>query len=102
MQKNSEKNIENNYTSLHLVFTKNCIALFIQELLHKVLKEQEADEDLFDFLKNSLMILDLKKENYFNFHLCFMLQLSRYLGFYPQGKYSDSTSVFDLQEGTFI
>ena len=31
-----------------------------------------------------------------------MIQLSRYLGFFPQGNYTASISVFDLQEGSFV
>jgi DNA repair protein RecO (recombination protein O) len=31
-----------------------------------------------------------------------MLQLSRFLGFYPQGNHSGDYSIFDLQEGRFV
>jgi DNA repair protein RecO (recombination protein O) len=36
-----------------------------------------------------------------NFHLYFLIQLSRYLGFYPTENYSETNSIFNLQDGMF-
>jgi DNA repair protein RecO (recombination protein O) len=98
----SEINISQPYNQIPYNIVKSTIALFLNEILVKALKETHADEDLFHFLKSSLQILDLEQNNSSNFHLCFMFRLSRYLGFYPQGAYTDNTSIFDLQEGTFV
>jgi DNA repair protein RecO (recombination protein O) len=90
------------YTDLPYNIIKSSIALFINEILVHVFREPHPDEDLFQFIKSSLLMLDLSTDNCANFHLSFMLQLSRFLGFYPQGAHSRDSSVFDLQEGRFV
>jgi DNA repair protein RecO (recombination protein O) len=97
----SEITVTYHYADLHLNIIKSSIAIFINEILYKSLKEENADEELFDFIFHSLQILDLKHDEYSNFHLSFLLQLTKYLGFYPQGEYSLTTSCFDLQEGKY-
>jgi DNA repair protein RecO (recombination protein O) len=61
---------------------KNCIALFIAEILYKTLKEEEANVDLFEFLIHTIQTLDFNEYGTANFHLAFLVHLSRYLGFY--------------------
>lgn len=84
---------------------KTSIAFFIAEVLYKVIKEEERNTSLFQFLYNSIQILDLQNENYINFHLVFLAQLTKYIGFYPQNVQSElaeNTIYFDLQEGIFL
>jgi len=102
LQRISEISIHHPYTSIPYHVIKSSIAIFINEILYKAIKEDHGDEELFDFIQNSLLLLDLKNENCANFHIYFMIQLSRYLGFSPQGKYTSSTSIFDLREGSFV
>lgn len=59
---------------------RSCVAMFITEVLSKTLKG-ETDESLFDFVFQSVRVLDHLDQNYENFHLQFLLKLSRYLGF---------------------
>lgn len=80
---------------------KNAIILFLNELLYKSLREENANQPLFQFCWNSIQILYLSEKNSNLFHLYFMVQASRYLGFYPGGKYSVNTAFFDLPEGIF-
>ncbi len=72
------------YATLPYDFLKSGIALFIAEVLNKSLKEEEGNTALFDFLHSSLLMLDHMPEGFQNFHLQFMLKLSRFLGFSPQ------------------
>jgi len=102
LQRISEISIHHPYISIPYNVTKSAVAMFINEIIYKAIKEDNGDEELFEFLQNSLMLLDLKTDNCANFHIYFMIHLSRYLGFYPQGKYTDSTSIFDLREGSFV
>ena len=83
---------------------KSSIAFFLAETLYKSIKEEEANNNLFDFLYNAIQLLDLEEENYTNFHLLFLAQLTKYLGFYPQFKTADNSNkhYFDLQEGIFV
>jgi len=60
---------------------KSAIALFMAELLVKSIREEEENNSLFDFIFQSILILDHMDKGYMNFHLQFMLKLSRFLGF---------------------
>jgi len=75
--------------------------LFISELLNRAIREEEKNAPLFDFLSNSIQILDLKKEKLQLFPHHFCLHLSRYLGFYPDQNYQDGFCL-DLLEGCFV
>ncbi len=89
------------FTSIPYNVVKSSIALFLNEILYKAIREEEVNSNLFEFIYNSTCILDLKANNFHNFHLFFMMQLSKYLGFYPLGVYSESESYFNLKEGAF-
>jgi DNA repair protein RecO (recombination protein O) len=62
---------------------KSSIALFLSEVLTKVLKEEEANFPLFDFLEESFQFLDGSQGNYENFHIQFLWNLASFLGFAP-------------------
>ena len=70
------------YQNLSRQVNKSAIALFINEVLNKAVKDQSHTSEIFQFISNSLIILDEhpKPEN---FHLIFLLGLSRHLGFAP-------------------
>jgi DNA repair protein RecO (recombination protein O) len=69
--------------TIHNNIVKSTVALFIAEILYKTLREVEPNKPLFDFIYNSIQILDLKNEGIENYHLVFLLMLSRYLGISP-------------------
>ncbi len=102
IQRISEISMHHPYTEIPYDIIKSSIAIFLNEILYKAIKEEHPDEEMFEFIKNSLMVLDFNHGNCANFHIFFMIQLSRFLGFYPQGKYSLDTPIFDLREGTFV
>jgi len=91
------------FNSIPFNINKSSIAFFIAEVLYKSIKEEEANEQLFDFLYNTIQVLDLKENNYTNFHLVFLAHLTKHLGFYPQkGNVKMNSNIyFDLQEGCF-
>jgi len=80
---------------------KNAIALFLTELLHKTLKQPEADETVFDFIKQAIQLLNEIDKGIANFHLIFMMKLTRYLGFEPNRENGEAT-YFDLLNGIFL
>lgn len=69
------------YSTLTTDIRKSSIGLFLAEVLNKTVKEESNAGDLFDFLSSSLITLDLLQGQAENFHLIFLLRLSRYLGF---------------------
>jgi DNA repair protein RecO (recombination protein O) len=89
------------FNTIPYEITKSTQALFLAELLFKVLREEESRPELFAFLYGSIQLLDLMDEGVSNFHLLFLIQLSRYLGFAPTNNYSASAPYFDLMAGKF-
>lgn len=89
------------YKHLQEDIIKTSIALFLAEVLYKAVKEEEANPALYSFLTSALHILDLQNEGVANFHLCFLIQLSKFLGFFPQANSSGEKSIFDLRDGVF-
>ena len=79
---------------------KNAIALFLSEVLNHALYGEEEDKNMFQYIKEALQWLDTHKE-IANFHILFLLNLTKYLGFYPDTNNQDYP-YFDLQEGKFI
>lgn len=87
------------YLSLHTNVLKSSIVIFLSEVLASVLKEEEQNEPLFSFLETTFQWLDIK-DHYANFHLLFLLQLTKHLGFYPDTSNSDH-NYFNLSKGAF-
>lgn len=87
------------YKTLATSIVKQTIAIFLSEVLSKSLQEEEANPQLFKFLETSLIWLDVN-DAISNFHLLFLLQLSKHLGFYPD-KENNEFQYFDLQGGCF-
>jgi DNA repair protein RecO (recombination protein O) len=81
---------------------KSTIAIFIAEILYKTIQEHEPNADLFNYLYNSIQLLDLKEKGVVNFHIYFLLHLTKYLGFFPDNNYSEKYSYFDLKAGSFV
>jgi DNA repair protein RecO (recombination protein O) len=77
----SEVKCSQPFISISTDIKKSCIALFLTEVIHKTIKEQEDIQALFTFLHQSILILDYLEGGYENFHLQFMLKLTQYLGF---------------------
>ncbi|TPV34747.1 DNA repair protein RecO [Paucihalobacter ruber] len=87
------------YNSLQTNLHKSSLAMFLAEVLTSALKEESKNEDLFNYISGSLDYLDHETE-VANFHLMFLLQLTKYLGFYPELP-QETTTYFDLESGLF-
>jgi DNA repair protein RecO (recombination protein O) len=94
-----EVRVYSNYKTLQTQIHKNAIAQFLSEILSIVVKEEEANVPLYDFIEYSLLWLD-EHNDCANFHLSFLMQLTTYLGCYP-----DTTNAhlefFNLETGRF-
>ncbi|MEO6849298.1 MAG: DNA repair protein RecO [Mucilaginibacter sp.] len=77
---------------------KSSIAIFLNEVLYKAVRQQSEDVHLFDFVFNAIESLDHQSEGIANFHLLFLTRLTRYLGFYPDLVQAD---YFDMKNGVF-
>ena len=87
------------YKTLHTDVIKSCLVMFLSEILTSTIREEEKNDSLYHFLSSSLILLDHTDE-YANFHIYFMLQLSMHLGFYPDDSKID-LPYFNLLDGLF-
>ncbi|MBN8577808.1 MAG: DNA repair protein RecO [Cytophagales bacterium] len=70
------------YSTLTREVSKSTIALFLNEVLNKAVKEQSHASEIYTFIAEALMALDQQSKPE-NFHLHFLIGLSRHLGFAP-------------------
>ena len=87
--------------SLPFDVRKSTVALFMAEVLYRLVRESEPDEALFDFVWNSIGALDTMEQGVANFHLWFLARLSRFLGFKPGNDYL-TDGWFDIREGLYV
>ncbi|NDP19590.1 MAG: DNA repair protein RecO [Paludibacter sp.] len=96
------KDLQMAYTFTRVPYNpiKNSLALFLSEMLFRTLRQTEPDENLFFYLENSIQQLDGCEAGLANFHLVFLLKLTRYLGFEPNSD-EETFRYFDLMNGIF-
>ncbi|MDO7137000.1 MULTISPECIES: DNA repair protein RecO [Algibacter] len=99
LQSLSEVRLNHLYSSLHTNVLKSAIVMFLSEVLSSALREEEQNETLFRYLETTLLWLD-EQSDYANFHLLFLLNLTKYLGFYPDSL-DRELDHFNLIEGKF-
>lgn len=87
------------FSSISENIAKSSIALFLSEILYTTLVEEEPNLELYLFIENAVNWLDTE-EQVANFHLLFLLTLSKYLGFYPDVSGIENR-YFNLEEGVF-
>ncbi|MCF6278820.1 MAG: DNA repair protein RecO [Flavobacteriaceae bacterium] len=99
---NSIKEVEivNHYKTIFTNITKQSIVFFLSEILTFSIQEEEENTGLYEYVETSLIWLDTHQKTT-NFHLLFLLNLTKYLGFYPEIKGS-KLDYFDLSEGRFL
>jgi DNA repair protein RecO (recombination protein O) len=90
------------YKNIFSDIIKNCVALFMVELLQKCLKQPETNEGLFHFCEDAFLELDIAdNEMTANFPIYFSLQIAQILGFGISDNYSEEKNVFNLTDGNF-
>lgn len=78
---------------------KSTLSLFLSEILHSCIREEEANQSLFQFIETTMLELE-NADKIGHFHLLFLLQLSQYLGFLPNKEHS-AFPYFNLIDGVF-
>ncbi|MBQ7179978.1 MAG: DNA repair protein RecO [Bacteroidaceae bacterium] len=97
------------YHSLPYEPLKETVGLFLSEFLYYALKNEERNPPLFQYLRNGLLWFDEAQRAVANFHLVFLIRLTRFLGFWPdiapdsgslrKNAKASHSGVFDLREG---
>ncbi|KAB1156023.1 DNA repair protein RecO [Flavobacterium luteum] len=87
------------FQSIHSDVYKSTIVMFVSEILHHSIHEEEKNEALFTFLETALHWLDTH-DDITNFHLILLLEMTKFLGFYPDIANIDFP-FFEMTEGIF-
>ena len=95
-----EVRLNTHFSTIHTNVMKSTVVMFLSEVLSGILREEEENQELFDFLMTSISWFD-ENESFTHFHLLFLTELTKYLGCYPDTHNIDA-AYFDLAEGRFL
>jgi len=71
------------YQTIPTDIKKSALAMFLIEVINKTVKEESHAQELCEFFIRSFITLDQMESRSENFHIVFLLKLSRMLGFGP-------------------
>ncbi len=94
-----EATVNRFYHEISDSIARTSVLLFINELLYKAIKEEEANTVLFEFIEYTLESLNDKKIPVNSFHLLFLIRLLEHLGFGPTTSLETKGEHFDLLTG---
>ena len=87
------------YQTIPYQMDKIAVVLFLSEVLSSALREEEANASLFYYLASSLSWFDMQ-DDVANFHIFFLLSLTKHLGFFPDIQ-DQNHPYFDMKNGCF-
>ncbi|WP_299016091.1 DNA repair protein RecO [uncultured Polaribacter sp.] len=94
-----EVQIVNPYKTIYKDIIKQSVVLFLSEVLSNSIQEEEQNISFYNYLETAFIWLDVN-DTVANFHLLFLLNLTKYLGFYPDISDVNGNS-FNLLDGSF-
>ena len=89
-------------TSIATRVVKSTVALFMAEVIYRLIREHEQNPDLFEFIFQSVVWLENHSEGLNNFHLYFLVNLSRFIGLEPDNNYNAINTFFDMEQGKYV
>ena len=101
LQKLRDVRIAVPYISLTTDPRKLSVALFLAEFLYYATRGERDNPLLFGYISSGLQWLDTCTEQFANFHLVFMMRLTRFIGFYPNIEDYHEGDYFDLRASCF-
>jgi len=102
VQRIKEAHILSPLYSISSNMTKTSLALFLSEFLSRTLRDTDEYHIIFQYLSDSIQILEESEKGLANFHLVFILKLTRFLGFYPNLESYSEGDYFDMLNGIFV
>jgi DNA repair protein RecO (recombination protein O) len=94
-----EVQVNHPYKTIHSDIVKQSMVFFLSEVLSSSIQEEEQNKTLYSYLETAFIWLDTH-DKIVNFHLLFLLNLTGFLGFYPDLSEKDKIG-FNLLEGNF-
>lgn len=90
------------YKTIGIDVIRSCVGTMMLEVTRNVVKEHEANEELYQFIISWFQRLDQTQEKLKYFHLKYMIDLTDHIGFSPLNNFADSNPYFDLLAGEFV
>ena len=75
--------------------------MFLAEFLTHATRDEHETDLLYQFVESSILWLDEVEQGFANFHLVFMIRLTRFIGFFPNAEDGEPQAYFDLLNGCF-
>ncbi len=85
---------------IHGDIHRTSVAMFISELLNNVIREEDVNRLLFEFIESSVISLDEMTSGISNFHLWFLVAFTDYAGIGPT-RTEMTGCYFDMLTGQF-
>lgn len=101
LQRVREASVSSPFVSVPFDAFKLSIALFVAEFTGYCTRSEQANPSLYHFIENSVRWLDACADGFANFHIVYMLHLTRFIGFYPNLDDGGDDSCFDMRAGCF-
>jgi len=101
LQRVAETAVAVPFTSLPFNPYKLSIAMFMAEFLRMVTRSEPVNGQLFTYIENGIRWFDECDGGFANFHLVFMMRLTKFLGFYPNTENYEPECWFDLRTSCF-
>lgn len=89
------------WTDIYFHPVKRMIAIFLSEFLNRLLRASMPDAALYDYIVESLTLLDRMERGVADFHIVFMASLLPFMGIQPDYTVYRKGMIFDLQAGVF-
>lgn len=80
---------------------KMSIGMFLSEFLVYATRDESDNIPLYNYVENSLLWLDGVRDKFSNFHLVFMIRMTRFVGFLPYTEDYHDGDYFDMLNGSF-
>lgn len=90
-----------NLADLYFDIFKMNIILLWGEILNLILKNEDKNEDLFDFITRSIEYLNSTRNDIGNFNLFFLYRLADFIGFRINTSSWQENYVFNINNGSF-
>lgn len=88
--------------SLHSDMSKMGIVMFVSEVLARILPPLNPLPGLFYYIYNGIEWLDKATSAYANFHIVFLIHLTRFLGVFPDLSSYTEGVWFDMRSSCFV
>ena len=89
------------FASIPYDLFKTAEAFYLAEFLYRAIREEDPNAPLFAYLSHAILWLDECRAGFANFHLVFLMRLTRFLGLDPNLENYREGCYFDLLNACF-